>query len=810
MVILFHTVIDGVKRTFLGAMLDLEEYIELPSVAAAAAAAGPAPAVAVPAPRVAAAGAEVAPIQEAAGPTSSAPTHAARLKAVVRSKAAARSKGTAPTAASRTKAASRLNSAAAAAEAETAAAAALAAANEKADKTASAATHARAVHATIKKMGLEGREINFASVDSAPTNVGGKGGAVKLLGDLLSGTSGIHGAPYVLHCYAHILHNALETAIKNWGTDSSRLRVGSSGVLQHMLDRVAAKSRLKATELGIKECRVCPMACVTRWNGYTAIAQWLVEHYHLLTAGLQKLLATPKPDEQLLKIAEDLVNPDLMLQVTTLASWGLQLMDTTFSWAEMGSTNLPLMSAHLAQTEAFFAKVSVFSPTPPTPAAASPPAATAAPSSASPSPTAPATSASASLPQAAAAGSVPPVPPLEPFHEVYNIAAQFGLTRVQAWGVIEPFVTSFKKYFHTRTSFYQQPPYCFAAMANPDITLAQAAAVSILEEFDGLDPTEREEAGWGAFRILPVFEEEVRLLAEGTRTSSLHKRLTAIYAAVPVTNASCETALKMLSLVGVSKMLPATVEMNCRVHHDRPFDFVHPTQAQFDAQRRRNRWLSRTASGKPSSAAVTASAAAAATLLDTSALSVSRQAPSAPAHRRKRKHDENTHPRPPRKISAISNIIGVSRAALDLVSAGARGRTNADKAAGAEAAAAMSKVRAIMKARQGPHSNPTELDGSISNPMLQAFLVSIRLPKTGDKQTMMERIVAWSSQSPAASSALPETVTTTSDPRPHAGQAPLPQHVNTGNTASVSNRNILAGSAATPAAPIATFQHVNP
>lgn len=330
LVVLFHTVISGVKRTFMGAMLDLEEYIELPTVAAAAAAAaGAAPTATVAATSSSPTAAEPVAESAAAAATSTVPTATARLTAAVRAAAAAaRSKGAAPTAAARSKAAARLAAVAATAEAVAAAAAAeaavTAAAKEKLERAASAGTHSRALHATIRKFDLEGMEITFAVVDSAATNVGGKGGAVKLMGDLLMGTSGIHGAPYVLHCYAHILHNALETAIKNWGLDTTRLRVGSSGVLQHMLDRVAAKSRLKQTELGIKHCNVCPASCVTRWNGYTAIAVWLVNHYDLLTEGLRKLLAaSSKPDAALLQIAEDLVNPDLMLQVTTLASWGV-------------------------------------------------------------------------------------------------------------------------------------------------------------------------------------------------------------------------------------------------------------------------------------------------------------------------------------------------------------------------------------------------------------------------------------------------------------------------------------------------------
>lgn len=72
----------------------------------------------------------------------------------------------------------------------------------------------------------------------------------------------------------------------------------------------------------------------------------------------------------------------------------------------------------------------------------------------------------------------------------------------------------------------------------------------------------------------------------------------------------------------------------------------------------------------------------------------------------------------------------------------------------------MSKVRCIIKAKQSPTKNSTEFDGSISNKQLQAFLISISLPRTGDKQAMMDRIVAWSSQLPAVGDAA--TATTTS------------------------------------------------
>lgn len=486
-----------------------------------------------------------------------------------------------------------------------------------------------------------------------------------------------------------------------------------------------------------------------------------------------------------------------MLQVATLASWGVQHMNTTFSWAEMRSTNLTVMSAHLAETDVFFATVSTFSPTPPSPAAQA--AAASTPSHTStrepnPLPTSP------SPATATASAPAPLSAEREPFHIVYNFAAQFGLTRAQAWSVIEPFVSSYKKYFHTRTSFYQQPPYCFAAMANPDIQIAKAAAVAILEEIKGLDPAGREEAGWGALRILPQFEDEVRLLAEGTRTRRLHVRLTAIYAACPVTNAASETALKMLSLAGVSKMLPATVDMSCRVHHDRPFDFVHPTQAQFDAQRKRTRWLKLTAAGKSTSAAVTASAAAATTFLNTSAVSVTHQAPLPPAHRRKRKHDENTHPRPPPKITAISNVIGVSRAALGQVTSTVRGLADAEKAVNVAKAAAMSKVRAIMKARQNPTSNPKEFDGTITNDQLAAFLFSIQLPYKGlNKQVMMDSIVAWSSQGPVLAASL-GSATTESPLGPHTGNAQLPQPAAAG-----SSPRIQAVSAATHAAVSATL-----
>jgi hypothetical protein len=105
--------------------------------------------------------------------------------------------------------------------------------------------------------------VLFVVVDSCTTNTGAINGLVALL----SAEAAKQGSKmYIIHCYAHILHNAVEHGIKDaWGRDQSKAREGANSPVAFMLEGLAARVRAEWDKLGLS-CIKCP-ECITTQHG---------------------------------------------------------------------------------------------------------------------------------------------------------------------------------------------------------------------------------------------------------------------------------------------------------------------------------------------------------------------------------------------------------------------------------------------------------------------------------------------------------------------------------------------------------------
>lgn len=287
--------------------------------------------------------------------------------------------------------------------------------------------------------------------------------------------------------------------------------------------------------LGITE--QCPDFCITRWNSYTQVAVWYIKHYTQFTRALSALVKKQgnKGDDALRRLVIDCANKDYTMQACVLASWGRMWLTQTFLWLEMDQGLwFPLISTSIISAKLLFAAASVFAPT------------------------------------------------ADSWHEVYATATALGINHKAAFDMyIFPFISKFVVYFNKRTAFYSRAPYCFAVMAHPDLTVASAGAKQILSKMPKLNSPAYIDGNWDAFRLLELHLASVHRLADhGIMDPDFDMHLNWYYRCVPISNAGCETSLKVVKPLRIARMTPLSVSIEARLVINEPYKYHEITDAQ--------------------------------------------------------------------------------------------------------------------------------------------------------------------------------------------------------------------------------------
>ncbi|KAJ9513935.1 hypothetical protein QJQ45_021045 [Haematococcus lacustris] len=179
--------------------------------------------------------------------------------------------------------------------------------------------------------------ILFAVCDSANANVGEQGGVVKLLSAAAISAGHQHHPIYVVHCYEHILHNAVRHLCVHFGKSAYMQRQGHNSALCWLLDHVSMVFR-KHPPPGSRKVEE---ACVTRWGTYCRIAVWVLEYYQPMLEVLQPLcLADSIAGQQ--KVIQclfaELLKPVQMVQCAVLAALNRAVLEEQQLWAQSNSS----------------------------------------------------------------------------------------------------------------------------------------------------------------------------------------------------------------------------------------------------------------------------------------------------------------------------------------------------------------------------------------------------------------------------------------------------------------------------------------
>ncbi|KAJ9520871.1 hypothetical protein QJQ45_014014 [Haematococcus lacustris] len=161
--------------------------------------------------------------------------------------------------------------------------------------------------------------ILFAVCDSANANVGEQGGVVKLLSAAAISAGHQQHPIYVVHCYEHILHNAVRHLCVHFGKSAHMQRQGHNSALCWLLDHVSMVFR-KHPPPGSRKVEE---ACLTRWGTYCRIAVWVLEYYQPMLEVLQPLcLADSIAGQQKVYqcLFAELLKPVHMVQCAVLAA----------------------------------------------------------------------------------------------------------------------------------------------------------------------------------------------------------------------------------------------------------------------------------------------------------------------------------------------------------------------------------------------------------------------------------------------------------------------------------------------------------
>ncbi|KAJ9529779.1 hypothetical protein QJQ45_014542, partial [Haematococcus lacustris] len=179
--------------------------------------------------------------------------------------------------------------------------------------------------------------ILFAVCDSANANVGEQGGVVKLLSAAAISAGHQQHPIYVVHCYEHILHNAVRHLCVHFGKSAYMQRQGHNSALCWLLDHVSMVFR-KHPPPGSRKVEE---ACVTRWGTYCRIAVWVLEYYQPMLEVLQPLcLADSIAGQQ--KVIQclfaELLKPVQMVQCAVLAALNRAVLEEQQLWAQSNSS----------------------------------------------------------------------------------------------------------------------------------------------------------------------------------------------------------------------------------------------------------------------------------------------------------------------------------------------------------------------------------------------------------------------------------------------------------------------------------------
>ncbi|KAJ9513650.1 hypothetical protein QJQ45_015408 [Haematococcus lacustris] len=179
--------------------------------------------------------------------------------------------------------------------------------------------------------------ILFAVCDSANANVGEQGGVVKLLSAAAISAGHQQHPIYVVHCYEHILHNAVRHLCVHFGKSACMQRQGHNSALCWLLDHVSMVFR-KHPPPGSRKVEE---ACVTRWGTYCRIAVWVLEYYQPMLEVLQPLcLADSIAGQQ--KVIQclfaELLKPVHMVQCAVLAALNRAVLEEQQLWAQSNSS----------------------------------------------------------------------------------------------------------------------------------------------------------------------------------------------------------------------------------------------------------------------------------------------------------------------------------------------------------------------------------------------------------------------------------------------------------------------------------------
>ena len=129
--------------------------------------------------------------------------------------------------------------------------------------------------------------------------------------------------------------------------------------------------------------------------------------------------------------------------------------------------------------------------------------------------------------------------PAQHFTEAFSVGAQLGMGVEAVTALVQPFAQHQHAYFVRHTACWFQPPLALAELGSPTATARRGAAQRCLAHAG--DPAWQQ-----AFGFLTTHLPAVQQLAgTGDLTPALNQHLDAVYSHVPVTNAACETALKV-------------------------------------------------------------------------------------------------------------------------------------------------------------------------------------------------------------------------------------------------------------------------
>lgn len=205
---------------------------------------------------------------------------------------------------------------------------------EKVFSSGTAVAMSEAIMRMLIDSGLSFAAEGFATIDSCSTNVGETGGVVALLNAAICMDLRLH----LVHCYSHILHNTLGTGMtEGWGADPTRKREGTNTRVAFFLEGLSSfiRKNWDALQLGAYGILRCPELCITRWNIYSSVAEWFLRHYQQVQSASKQYAKQhgnlPPPH---LKVIEDMMEPEMLLQCVTLAEWSRVWMQQEFAWAE--------------------------------------------------------------------------------------------------------------------------------------------------------------------------------------------------------------------------------------------------------------------------------------------------------------------------------------------------------------------------------------------------------------------------------------------------------------------------------------------